>query len=128
MARTAALKIPAPTESQEQIALFEWARLQSGKYPELKLMFAIPNGSFRHKATAGRLKAEGVKAGVPDLCLPVARGCFHGAYFELKRSRGGAVSEEQNAWMNALIEQGYFVCVCRWWMQAAAAIVQYLSQ
>jgi len=31
--------------------------------------FAIPNGGWRTKAEAGILKATGVKAGVPDLCI-----------------------------------------------------------
>ena len=67
-----------PTESVEQQSLFRWAAYQSGKYPELKLLYHVPNGGSRNKAEAGRFKAEGVKAGVPDLCLPVPRGEFHG--------------------------------------------------
>ena len=71
-------KMPVPTEAQEQMTLFSWAAMQSGKYPELNLLYHVPNGGSRHKAEAGRLRAEGVKAGVPDLCLPVARGQYHG--------------------------------------------------
>ena len=82
-------KMPVPTEAQEQMTLFSWAAMQSGKYPELNLLYHVPNGGSRHKAEAGRLRAEGVKAGVPDLCLPVARGQYHGLYIELKRQRGG---------------------------------------
>lgn len=76
-------KMPVPTEAQEQMTLFSWAAMQSGKYPELNLLYHVPNGGSRHKAEAGRLRAEGVKAGVPDLCLPVARGQYHGLYIEL---------------------------------------------
>lgn len=71
-------KMPVPTEAQEQMTLFSWAAMQSGKYPELNLLYHVPNGGSRHKAEAGRLRAEGVKAGVPDLCLPVARGHITG--------------------------------------------------
>lgn len=85
-------KMPVPTEAQEQMTLFSWAAMQSGKYPELNLLYHVPNGGSRHKAEAGRLRAEGVKAGVPDLCLPVARGQYHGLYIELKRQRGGRTS------------------------------------
>lgn len=60
-------KMPVPTEAQEQMTLFSWAAMQSGKYPELNLLYHVPNGGSRHKAEAGRLRAEGVKAGVPDL-------------------------------------------------------------
>lgn len=28
-------KMPVPTEAQEQMTLFSWAAMQSGKYPEL---------------------------------------------------------------------------------------------
>ena len=89
-------KMPVPTEAQEQMTLFSWAAMQSGKYPELNLLYHVPNGGSRHKAEAGRLRAEGVKAGVPDLCLPVARGQYHGLYIELKRQRGGRTSDHQS--------------------------------
>lgn len=77
--------LPVPTESVEQQCLFRWAAFQSGRFPELALLYHVPNGGSRKKAEAGRFRAEGVKAGVPDLCLPVARGGFHGLYIELKR-------------------------------------------
>lgn len=57
-------RIPCQLEGEEQAALFRWAQFQSGKYPELDLMFHIPNGGKRGKAEAARFKAEGVKAGV----------------------------------------------------------------
>ena len=72
------------SEHDEQSAIFEWAALMQGAYPELGLLFAIPNGGKRDKATAGKLKAEGVKAGVPDMCLPVSNGKYHGLFIELK--------------------------------------------
>ena len=39
--------------------------------------WAVPNGGKRSKAEAGRLKAEGVKSGVPDLCL-IYDGMYYG--------------------------------------------------
>lgn len=53
------------SESQEQIYLFQWAELNRRRMPELGLLFHVPNGGKRSMATARRLKAEGVKAGVP---------------------------------------------------------------
>lgn len=100
-------RLPVPTEAQEQITLMNWAAMQSGKYPELKLLYHVPNGGSRNKAEAGRLRAEGVKAGVPDLCLPVPRGGYHGLYIELKRQRGGRASDNQVEWLDALSKQGY---------------------
>ena len=115
-----------PTESEEQQALFQWAALQTGIFPELRLLFHIPNGGSRRKAEAGRFKAEGVKAGVPDICLPVPRGGFHGLYVELKRRQRSKTSETQKDWITRLSEQGYFAVVCRGWNEAAEAITLYL--
>lgn len=71
-------KLPVPSESIEQINLFRWVAFQSATHPELERLYHIPNGGKRYATTAKRLKAEGVKAGVPDLCLPVPRGAYHG--------------------------------------------------
>ena len=120
-------RLPVPTEAQEQITLINWAELQSGKYPELKLLYHVPNGSSRSKAEAGRLRAEGVKAGVPDLCLPVPRGKYLGLYCELKRQRGGRASDNQVEWLDALSKQGYQVALCRGWEAAAETILKYLQ-
>jgi hypothetical protein len=116
-----------PLESGEQQALFQWARLMEGRYPELWLMYAIPNGGARNKATAGRLKAEGVKPGVPDICLPVARNGFHSLYIELKRIDGGRVSDEQADWIDLLQRQGNKAIVCRGSTAATEAMEEYLK-
>ena len=120
-------KLPPPTEDQEQIALVNWARMQEKRYPELRLLFHIPNGGSRGKAEAGRFRAMGVRPGVPDLCLPVPVGGYHGLYIELKRAKGGRVSAEQREWMDALRELGYCAAVCRGWEDAARIITWYLD-
>ena len=89
-------------------------------------MFAIPNGGHRHKAVAVRMKAEGVKPGVPDICLPVPRGPWHGLYIELK-TEGGSVSRAQRRWLTLLTALGYRAEVCRGWQQAQAVIEDYLT-
>lgn len=119
--------ISVPTESVEQQCLFRWAEFQSGRYPELKLLYHVPNGGSRKKSEAGRFKAEGVKAGVPDLCLPVARGGYHGLYIELKRLKHSKTSEDQKAWIEKLNEQGYCAVVCKGWEAAAKVITEYLN-
>jgi len=91
-------------------------------------MFHIPNGGSRHKVEARKLKEQGVKAGVPDVCLPVARGGYHGLYVELKRIKGGKVSSDQQDWIKALAAEGYMAVVCRGWNEAAEAILKYLRQ
>jgi hypothetical protein len=114
------------SESTEQQALFQWAAYNEAKYPELKLLFHIPNGGKRYKATAIRLKKEGVKAGVPDVFLPVARGGFHGLYVEMKAKKG-KLSDNQLFWIFDLSRQGYKTEVCFGWEQAKEKIEGYLG-
>lgn len=118
---------PVPTESQEQQCLFRWVACKRVFCPELDLLYHVPNGGSRRKSEAGRFKAEGVKAGVPDLFLPVALGGYHGMYIELKRQKGGRTSPEQERWIEALKKQGYFVALCRGWESAAKLLLFYLS-
>lgn len=116
-----------PTESEEQIALFEWTEWESGRIPQLRLMFHIPNGGKRNKATAARLKREGVKAGVPDVFLPVPRGRYHGLFIEMKREKDGRLSQEQKRWLEELSKMGYKAEVCRGWEEAANMVKGYLE-
>ncbi len=116
-----------PREAEEQSALFSWAQLMYNKYPELELMYHIPNGGKRSKVEAARLKAQGVKAGVPDICLPVARGGYHGLYIELKRVQGGRASAGQKEWIPKLQRQGYLAVICRGWSAAANVIIEYMK-
>ena len=96
-------------------------------YPELNLMFHIPNGGKRSKAEAGRFRAEGVKSGVPDICLPVARCGYHGLFIELKRQHGNTTTKNQNTWLADLREQGYATAVAYGWQQAAKIITDYME-
>ena len=114
-------------EDAEQATLMSWAAMQTGKYPELAMLFHIPNGGRRNAAEAARFKAEGVKAGVPDLFLPVARCGKHGLWIEMKRREGGRVSEHQSEWIQQLREQGYGVEVCYGWEEASKVLLGYMS-
>lgn len=113
-------------EHHDQVTLFRWAEYQSKRLPELALMFAIPNGGKRSKATAAKLKAEGVKSGVPDLCLPVARGEYHGLFIEMKAGRNKPTAP-QVQWHMRLSQQGYRVAVCWGWEAAREVIEEYLT-
>ncbi len=116
-----------PSESVEQICLFRWAGYSERMYPELKLMYHIPNGGKRNITTAKRLKAEGVKAGVPDIHLPVSRGKYHSLYIEMKKIKGNTTSENQDFWIEALEEQGNRAVVCHGWEEASRTIIAYLE-
>ena len=115
------------SEHQEQAALFEWAAIKSRQIPELAYLYAVPNGGFRHKATAAKLKAEGVKRGVPDVALPVARGPYHGCWIEMKYGKNKPTSSQER-WMEFLRGQGHYVTVCYSWEEASRELMDYLRQ
>lgn len=112
--------------------------------PALARLFAVHNqghGDAKRGATA---KAEGVKAGVPDLMLPLpvvsdgpmlrwgGHGIYCGLFIELKRltsDRGakGKASDKQDDWGKYLIGSGYAFEVCFGWLEARACILKYLG-
>lgn len=112
-------------EEAEQAALFEWAAYQAGQWPELGYLFHIPNGGLRNKATAARLKAAGVKPGVPDLFLPVMRGQSAGLFIEMKYG-ANKPSPEQQRYIDLLRREGYAVEVCYSCEEAIKIITAYL--
>ena len=114
------------SESEEQQTLFQWAEYMIHAYPQLALMYHVPNGGARSAGTAGRLKAEGVKSGVPDICLPAPSGVYHGMYIELK-VKPNRPTLEQKWWLEQLSNAGYFTCVCYGWEEASLTIEKYLS-
>jgi hypothetical protein len=113
------------SEHDEQVALFDWANLQANRDPALRLLFAVPNGGKRHTVTAMRLRDEGVKAGVPDILLPVARGGYHGLAIEMKHGRNKP-TPEQAEWLAALAAEGWQTCVAYGFEEARQAIQDYL--
>lgn len=120
-----------PSEHEEQVALFDWARLMEGRYPVLKLMFAVPNGEKRQIQVAKRLKAEGVKPGVQDVILPVPRafdGCLrYGLFIEMKRLEDWEWTDEQRWWYDQLSLQGYLCALCEGCADAISLIKRYLQ-
>lgn len=114
-------------ESQEQAYLFNWAHWKQNEIPELKWMFSVPNGGGKlNPVTARRLKATGLKPGVPDIFLPVARGGYHGLFIELK-AVGGKPSEFQLAYIQYLNDAGYYSVVIEGWIPAKELIESYLE-
>jgi hypothetical protein len=122
------------TEHAEQVALFAWASLPhiAAQYPELEHMFAIPNGGLRDPITASNLKAEGVRDGVSDVFLPVARHGCHGLFLEMKRPKSdkgaaGREAKNQAKFSAAMRKNGYGTFLAVGWEAARDVIVQYLS-
>ncbi|GHU77841.1 hypothetical protein AGMMS49992_26910 [Clostridia bacterium] len=119
---------PAPYEAEAQAMLFQWAAMQECVYPELRLMYSIPNGGSRHPAEAANLRRQGVKAGVPDICLPVPRGEYAALFIELKREKTGKLSSNQRTFGAELSSAGNKVAVCYGFEAAQKVITDYLTQ
>lgn len=107
-----------PTEDHEQMMFVQWFR---STYPGV-LIFAIPNGGARHPAVAAKLKATGVVAGVPDLCVPEWR-----LWIEMKRIKGGRVSDEQKEVMAYLEKFGYTCKVAKGCEEAKQVVGSFLA-
>lgn len=112
-----------PYEEEEQAQVCSWL---DNEHPEIKY-FAVPNGARTSWSTAKKLKATGLKAGVPDLVFPNPRGGFHGYYQEMKRRKGGVVSPDQFLWIEFLRGQGYCVDVVKGADESKAGILAYHS-
>jgi len=111
------------SERSETIALCQRARYHQRAYPELSLLFAVKNeAAYRRKD----LLAQGIRAGVPDLMLPVARGGFCGLFIEMKVGRGRP-SPEQLLFARLVTAQGYQVCFCWGQEQGWTALLSYLA-
>ena len=108
-----------PTEHEEQREFVRWFRLQ---YPGVRI-FATPNGGSRNPATAGRLKAEGVSKGVPDLYVPAWK-----MWIEMKRTKGGALSADQKDWIAYLHEIGDTALVTKGCEDAVKQVIEFFSR
>ena len=78
----------------------------------LKLIFAVPNGGKRPVITGNKLKAEGVRKGIPDIMFPYSCKGFNGLAIEFKHPLTGRVSKEQSDYLNLLGRNGWLVAIC----------------
>lgn len=108
-----------PPEHVEQVTFVTWFR---ESFPDVRIL-AIPNGGYRDKRTAEKLKAEGVEPGVPDLYVPA-----WGLWIEMKRTKGGKVSPDQADWLDYLQGVGDSVIVGRGWEDAARQVRVFVNR
>jgi VRR-NUC domain len=126
---------PPPLERHEQEAYFSWLRYLRHKGDKVsEYAYAIPNGAYRgfnRKAAAIQtdyLKKQGMKNGVPDVCLAIPVAPYHGLYIELKRIGAPAPSTAQLGWHERLRKMGYWVGLCYGFEQAQHTTLWYLGQ
>ena len=108
-------------EANEQIKVIQYCDLR--KLP----VYHIPNGGSRNKMEAANLKLQGVRAGVPDLCFPVAMRGYHGMYIEMKAGRN-STTDAQDAWLGLLKGNGYYTAVCYGFDEARKVIDWYFEE
>jgi hypothetical protein len=108
-------------EHDEQVRFIRWCIAK-----KIDVVFAVPNGGYRGKREAGRLKAEGVKAGIPDIVVPIPRGGYGSLFIEMKRP-GGRISPAQKAMMSKLAAVGNRCVVCYSHQEAIGALCSYLE-
>lgn len=124
---------PIPSEYQEQAAVIEWwSAYAPTKGIDVRLLMSIPNGSFlagdaqKRGIQMRRLKATGLRVGVPDLLLAVTRPYFSGLWMEMKR-RDGKPSPDQVEMIDLLRRQDYNAVICLGANEAIRAIRAYLD-
>lgn len=106
--------------------MFKWAKMKSKAWPELDLMFAVPNAGQRDVRVGAKMKSEGLKAGVPDICLPVSRKGYGSLFIEMK-AKGGSLQPSQKAWIAELQKHGNKAEVCYGFEEAIEVISEYLN-
>ena len=112
-------------EHEHQVAVIKWFDLQYSAHAGR--LFAIPNGGQRHVVVASKLKAEGVRRGVPDLFLPVPLKDWCGLFVEMKNGKGRPTPEQLD-WIDYLNAMGYCAIVCRGFDEAREAITRYMTK
>lgn len=113
-------------ESDHQVTFFDVLRLNERQFPIFKDVYHVPNGGHRHEAVALKLRAEGVKPGIPDIHLDAARRGFHGFKCELKVERN-KLGENQIYFRKRYIEEGFFTHSAWHYAELLAMLLWYLD-
>jgi len=120
------------SEHTTQCAFIQWCEWNEGKYPDLKLIYSIPNGAHlagdsRQRAIKmAKMKAEGLKIGMPDTHLPVPCGGYNGLYIEFKDGKN-KLSDSQEERIDMLERAGHCCAVCYTVDEAIRVTLEYLN-
>jgi VRR-NUC domain len=110
-----------PTEQQEHFVAAAWLREMNIPHHH------SPNGGYRDIREAAKFRRLGTSAGFPDLWIPLARKGYHGLYIELKRVKGGVLSDQQKYWRDLSIKEGYAWFEARGAQQMMDIVLNYLE-
>ena len=114
-------------EDAESMAL--WSRAQLN--PILReYLYHIPNGGKRNAREAARMKRMGTRPGVHDYHLPIARGCYHSLWIELKPDVKGyspSISHNQIGWREKMRNNGNAAFIVKGWPKAISIMLLYLD-
>ncbi len=113
-------------EFELHVACMDWVHSIEATYPVLEFLHHSPNGGMRPKGEAGKLKAQGTKAGFPDLYLPARCAGYRGLASEVK-SPVGRLSADQRKWLRHFHQEGYLVGVCRTLEEFQSLLMSYLQ-
>lgn len=105
------------SEHADQVILFKWIRAVRPRYPALEYVHAVPNGGHRAKATAAKMKAEGLEPGVPDIMVPRGNGEYYGMAIEMKKGYNKP-TEDQDRWLRQLCAANWY-CIVAWHRETA---------
>jgi hypothetical protein len=112
------------SESVTQQHFIQWLKLQ---YPSLyAVTAAFPNQGKRSYANASRMKAEGLKKGMPDVVIFHPEKLYHGMFIEFKSGKG-KLSPEQSQMIELLTHRDYYCCVCRNLEEAIQEVMRYFN-
>ncbi len=100
------------SEHDDQVAVFQQAAMLEDKYPDLWLLYAVPNAGKRTPRMGAYYKAEGLKPGCLDYNLPVARGGYIGLWIEQKFGKNKPTTN-QLEWKRRLEVAGHLVFISR---------------
>lgn len=112
---------PADSEDMEQIKFVVYLQKKN------ILHYAVWNQGKKSIAGAIKAKRMGLVAGVPDICIPVARKGYHSLYIEMKKTTKSYLSEAQQYWIEALNKQGHKAVVAKGADIAIAIVEEYMS-
>lgn len=101
------MRLSPPSEHLIQRALIQYLTINARS--EI-FYFAIPNGGLRNIRVAQMMKAEGLRAGVADLCFMLPEGRC--AWLELKAAKG-QLSDQQHGFKTRCRELGHFWAMAR---------------